>query len=217
LAREGRPRVIKASGRREVIMNKNFIKEIVSRGGLVIYPTDTVYGLGCDPFNASAVRKIFEVKRRENKPLPVLARSLEDVKRIAYMNELAKRLAEIFWPGPLTLILRRRPTLPSEVTLGRNTVGVRIPNHEVALSLLEIVGGLFIGTSANISGAPSPRTANDAIAQLNGSVDLVIDSGPSPIGVPSTCIDLTTKPPRIIRLGALSISRIRNILREVMV
>ena len=188
--------------------------EVVAGGGLLIYPTDTVYGLGCDPFNEEAVRRVFEVKGRGDKPLPVLASSLEKAKRIAFFRPLALRIAKAFWPGPLTLVLPRKPSLPDVVVCGAPSVGVRVPGHEFALELIEACGGLLVGTSANKSGRPAPRTAQEAIAELGDLVDLVVDAGPSPLGRPSTIVDLTSPQDiRVIREGPIKLEEVEAIIR----
>ena len=205
---ERKPRVLKAS-RRAV----EEAARIVRSGGLIIYPTDTVYGLGCDPFNVQAVRRVFEVKGREaRRPLPVLASSLKEVQRIAILDERALRLAQSFWPGPLTLVVPRKPLLPDVVTCGQPSVGVRVPGHEFALEVIGACGGLLVGTSANKSRRPAPRTAQEAISELGGRVDLVIDGGPAPLGLPSTVLDLTGPKPKLIREGALPTRELRSFL-----
>ena len=187
--------------------------EVVRRGGLIVYPTDTVYGLGCDPLNARAVRRVFEVKGRGARPLPVLASSIEDIGRIAELSDAALRLAEAFWPGPLTLVLPRKPVLPSVLTCGLPSVGVRIPGHGFAIELVRACGGLLVGTSANRSGRPPPRTAQEALEELGGLVELVIDGGPTPLGIPSTVLDLTGPEPRLLREGPVKIGDIMSALK----
>ena len=188
---------------------------LVRAGGLIIYPTDTVYGLGCDPLNTRAVERAFRAKGRGfDKPMPVLASGLEQAMRIAEFSPQALRLAEVFWPGPLTLVLPRRPVLPDAVSCGRPSVGVRVPGHDFALRLIEACGGLLIGTSANRSGHPPPRTAQEAISKLGDVVDLVIDGGPAPLGIPSTVVDLTGPEPVVLREGAISSEHLLAILRR---
>ena len=204
-----RPRVLKAS-RRAV----EEAARTVRSGGLIIYPTDTVYGLGCNPFDEQAVRRVFEVKGREaRRPLPVLASSLEEVLRIAVLDEEALRLARSFWPGPLTLVVPRKPVLPDVVACGLPSVGVRVPGHEFALKVIRACGGLLVGTSANRSGRPAPRTAQEAISELGDRVDLVIDAGPAPLGIPSTVLDLTGPEPKVIRVGGLPLEQLRPFLK----
>ncbi len=190
------------------------VAEIVRRGGLVVYPTDTVYGLGGDPLREDVVERIYAVKRRDrSKPVPVLVASVEDAKRIAVFDYRAERLAEKYWPGPLTLVLRAKQVLPCIVTSCTGRVAVRMPGDRVALALIELSGGLLVGTSANISGNPSPRTAMEAVEQLGERVDAVVDAGPSPLGVPSTVLDLTGRVPRIVRKGPIGLEEILEALR----
>ena len=187
---------------------------ILKKGGLVIYPTDTVYGLGCNPLNEDAVKRIYEVKERKDKPLPILVSSIEAAKTIAYVDAKAERVIKHFWPGPLTIILRAKPIIPTIVTLGTGKVGVRMPNHTIPLLLAKGIGGFIIGTSANISGHSAPRTAEEAINQLgNKNIDLIIDSGPTPGGTPSTVIDMTYQPPIVIRKGPIQIEEIMEVIR----
>ena len=206
-------KVIRIKGEEDADSVKKTARDVLLKGGLVVYPTDTVYGLGCDPLNVEAVRRVFLVKKRSfNKPLPVLIDSVETAKRIAYFTPLAQRLAKEFWPGPLTLILKNKAEIPSIVTAGTGKIGIRIPNHRVALALIGACNGMLIGTSANISGRQPPLSAMDAIRQLGSGIDLVVDCGRVPIGIPSTCIDLTVSPPRLIRGGAIPLSLIRKIV-----
>ncbi len=168
--------------------------EIVKRGGLVVYPTDTVYGLGCDPLNPEALEKLFQAKERpRGKPVPVLVASPRDAERIAYVTEEARALMEAFWPGPLTIVLEAKPELPHDATGCTGKVGVRMPNHRVALMLIEMSGGLLVGTSANKSGMPSPKTCEEALHWLYGRVDVALDSGPAPGGKPSTVVEITER------------------------
>ena len=191
--------------------------EIMRGGGLVVYPTDTVYGLGTDPFNAEAVEKVHRAKRRRGKPLPILLSDPGQAERIAVVTKKARRLMEEFWPGQLTIILEARPTVPEPVTLGTGRVGVRVPDSPVARALAEGLGGAIIGTSANISGAPSPRTAEEAVAQLGDRVDLVLDGGRTKYGVSSTVVDLTSSPPRILRVGPVDPSKLEEVLGRIVI
>jgi len=187
--------------------------KIVNKGGLVIYPTDTVYGLGCNPFNVVAVKRVFKVKgERINKPLPILAPDIEHIEKIAYMNERARKIAERFWPGPLTLVVPKKPTLPSIVTCGIDSVGVRIPNHKVTTQLIMLCGKLLVGTSANKTGEKPPKTAQEAIAQLGAQVDLILDGGPTPIGQESSVLDLTSEKPRMLREGPVKLADVLKVL-----
>lgn len=187
---------------------------VLATKGLVVYPTDTVYGLGANPLDPEAVEKVYEVKRRIGKPLPILVSSIQAVNKIAYVDKRALKLMEKFWPGPLTIVLKAKDILPEKVTLGTGKVGVRMPNYKVALMLAEGIGGLIIGTSANISGMPSPRTIDEVLEQLGNKVDLILDAGPTKIGIPSTVIDLTEEKPRLIRKGPISYEEILTVIKE---
>lgn len=182
---------------------------IVKNGGLVIYPTDTVYGLGCNPLNTEAVKRVFEAKGgKREKPLPILASSIGHVERIAFLSEKARKIAEKFWPGSLTLVLPKKKTLPNIVTLNLDSVGVRVPQHETALQLISLSGGLLVGTSANRSGEKPPQTAREAAAQVGEKVDMIIDGGPTALGVSSTVVDLTANTPKILREGPVDLKEI---------
>ncbi len=181
---------------------------IVTHGGLVIYPTDTVYGLGCDPFNIKAVTQVLKVKGERDKPLPILASDVESVRRIAFLSERVGRVAARFWPGPLTLVVPKKPLLPDVVTCNLNSVGVRIPQHNVALRLISLSNGLIVGTSANKTGEKPPCTVQEAAEQLGKEVDVILDGGPAPLGAPSTVVDLTQEKPKILREGSISLEEL---------
>jgi len=185
---------------------------IIKEGGLVVYPTDTVYGLGCDPFNISAVKRVMKAKGRWKKPLPVLVAALNNAEQIAWMTDDAYKLAKKFWPGALTLVLKKKPILPSVVTCGLSRVGVRVPNHVIALRLIQLSGGSLIGTSANITGERSPRTAVEAAEQIGKHVNLILDAGASPLGRDSTVLNLSSKKPRILRLGPIGVRDLTEVL-----
>lgn len=200
---------------RIVRATKTTIREaahIVGEGGLIVYPTDTVYGLGCDPFNISAIERVMKAKGRWRKPLPVLVASLNNAEQIAWITGDAYKLAKKFWPGALTLILKKKPVLPSVVTCGLSRVGVRVPNHVVALRLIQISGGYLIGTSANITGERSPQTADEAAEQIGKHVNLILDAGASPLGRDSTVLNLSSKKPRILRLGSIGVRDLAEVL-----
>jgi L-threonylcarbamoyladenylate synthase len=178
----------------------------LQKGGLVAFPTDTLYGLGAAASHESAVKRLFAAKQRPlDRPLPILIASAEDVDVIAAeVQATARRLMEAFWPGGLTLVLRRHPRFRSLALAGGDTVAVRVPAHPVALGLLRRLGEPITGTSANLSGLPGPRTAEEVRRQLGDRVDLVLDAGPCPGGVESTVVDCTADPPRVLREGAVS-------------
>ncbi|HVP41140.1 MAG TPA: L-threonylcarbamoyladenylate synthase [Candidatus Krumholzibacteriaceae bacterium] len=181
---------------------------IIAEGGIIVYPTDTVYGLGCNPFNEEAVRKIFRIKGKRTKPLPILASNVKEIEKIALTTDRTLKFAEKFWPGPLTMVLPKKPSLPSLVTRDLNSVAVRVPNHKVAFELIRTSGGLLVGTSANKTGKKPSRTAQEAAKQIGKKVDLIIDDGPTPIGASSTIIDLTQEELRIVRQGPIRLEDI---------
>ena len=199
-------RVLKATA-------KNILtaSEIVRRGRLVVYPTETIYGLGCDPLNVKAVERIFEVKGAREKPLPVLASDIEHVEKIAYLSWKARRVAVRFWPGPLTLVLPKTTILPGIVTSNLGSVGVRVPMHNIAIKLIHSSNGLLVGTSANKTGEKPSRSAQEAADQIGDEVDMILDGGPTTYGLPSTIVDLTSERPKILRKGPVSMNEILNI------
>lgn len=180
--------------------------EMLQHGGLVAFPTDTVYGVAAHGFQPEAIQRLYEAKARpRNKAIPLLLASADDVVRVArHVPEAAWRLAERFWPGSLTLVLLRAADLPPVLTAGGDSVALRVPDHPVALTLIRSVGGPLATTSANRSGGPDPVTAEDVEHQLGGRIDVILDGGPCPGGVPSTVLDLTADPPRILRRGPVS-------------
>lgn len=186
--------------------------QVIRRGDLVIYPTETVYGLGCDPLNIQAVKRILEVKGNRNKPLPVLAASITDAEKVAYISQNGKRLAAKFWPGPLTMVFPKKQILPDVVTFGLNSVGLRIPNNQVVLQLLKMCGGLLVGSSANRTGEEPPRRVEEMPDELKTMVEVVLDGGPTAQGVPSTVVDLTQKKPRVLRQGSITLKEILDTL-----
>ena len=192
---------------------------ILRRGGLLGFPTETVYGLGADALNEDAVSRIFLAKGRpQDNPLIIhvpdaswLESYCRDVPPAAY------QLAERFWPGPLTMILPRRDIVPLQTTGGLETVGVRCPNHPVTLAIIEAAGVPIAAPSGNTSGRPSPTTAAHMIEDMDGRIDGIVDGGPCTVGVESTIIDLTVTPPRLLRPGGLPLESLRQVLGEVAV
>ena len=181
---------------------------IVRRGGLVSFPTESFYGLGTDALDADAVARVFGVKGRpETKPVLVLVDSIAMAGDLAAdVSEQARALMARHWPGPLTLILTARPHVPTAVTAGSGTVGVRMPGHGVALALVRAAGRPVTAPSANPSGATPPTTAKAVEAYFAGAIDLIVDGGPTAGGTGSTVADCTTWPPRILRAGPVEIS-----------
>ncbi len=186
---------------------------VLQRGGLVAFPTDTVYGVGALAFEAAAVQRLYEVKGRSaEKAIAVLVAREADLARVAaVLTPSARALALRFWPGPLTLVVPKHPDLPEAVS-ALPTVGVRQPHHAVAQALLALAGPLAV-TSANLSGQPSATTAQAVLAQLEGRIDLLLDGGPTPGGVASTVIDCTAEPPLILRPGPIGAAEIKAALK----
>jgi L-threonylcarbamoyladenylate synthase len=178
-------------------------QEVLQEGGLVAFPTDTVYGVGTLAFNAAAVRSIYIAKDRpDDKAIPVLIGDSTDLEKVTQeIPEAASRLAARFWPGPLTLVVSKRPDLPETVS-ATPTVGVRVPDHALARKLLSAAGPMAV-TSANLSGQPSPSTAQEVLAQLGGRIALIIDGGKTPGGIPSTVVDCSGQEIRILREGPI--------------
>ncbi len=179
-------------------------KEVLKRGGIIAFPTDTVYGLAAMVTDAGAIEKLFAAKGRDfNKAIAVLVGDEEQVGQIAVnLNDRVKKIMRQYWPGAITLVVEKNPGLPV-VLSPSNTVGVRMPRHDFALALLRAVGPLAT-TSANISGQRNPITAQDVLEQLNGRVELILDGGTCPGGVPSTVLDCTGAKLVILRLGAIT-------------
>jgi L-threonylcarbamoyladenylate synthase len=178
--------------------------EILLSGGLVAFPTDTVYGVGSLAFHEHAIESIYAAKGRSiEKAIPVLIGDESDLIKVADEIPLyAMKLINRFWPGPLTVLVPKKPTLPELISATPN-VGVRVPDHDVARSLLRLAGPMAV-TSANISGQDSPKTAQQVLAQLNGRIAMIIDGGETPGGVPSTLVDCTGDTIQILRAGPIS-------------
>ena len=190
---------------------------IVRAGGIIVFPTDTVYGIGCDPFNEKSVKRIYDIKRRSGKPMPILAKGLDDVEMIAEMNEIEFKLVSKLWPGQLTILLRAKPSFKiSRLVSEDGMVGVRIPASLQTLTIIEESGGLLVGTSANISGLPPPQSIQELDEEILRSVDLVIDGGRCLIGKPSTVVRLVDKNRlRILRLGSITVEGLKAVCEEL--
>ncbi len=191
--------------------------DLIRRGGLVAFPTETVYGLGADALNAEAVLAVFEAKKRplDNPPI-VHVCSVRDVYRLAEEVPVkARMLMKEFWPGPLTLILRRSDIVPDVTVAGLDTIAVRMPRHKVALALIRGSRCPISAPSANLSGRPSPTMAGHVLEDLDGRIDAVLDAGSTRIGVESTVLDLTVDPPQVLRPGGTSFELLKRRLGEV--
>ncbi len=190
------------------------ILAVLRTGGLVVYPTDTLYGIGADPSRADTVARIFAVKRRpEGQPVSIVVADLEAAKRLAVIPPRAEALCRQWLPGPLTLLFRPAADAPRSAVSRENTIALRVPRHPVALFLAKQFGPLT-ATSANLHGKPPPVECREAQEQLGESVDLYVEAGPCPIGKESTIVDFTGPEPRVIREGAVSANRLGVVRRD---
>ncbi len=191
--------------------------EILRKGGLVAFPTETVYGLGADALNPEAVEKIFIAKGRPNDtPLIVHVANPKDIKPLVRkIPDVATTLMELFWPGPLTLIFPKSDLVPNSVSAGLDTVGIRIPAHPVALALLKAARIPIAAPSANLSGRPSPTSATHVLKDLNGKIDAIIDGGKTSVGLESTVLDITGQVPTILRPGGVTYEQLEEVLGHV--
>ncbi|MCK6628757.1 MAG: threonylcarbamoyl-AMP synthase [Anaerolineae bacterium] len=189
-------------------------RRLLREGEVVAFPTDTVYGLGANAFERFAVRQIFAIKERPpDKALPVFIYQIDDLNLVArHVPNVAWPLLQALWPGDLTVVLPKNPALPDEVTAGESTVAVRVPNHPICLELVTQVGRPLAVTSANLSGQPTPTTAQAVAAQLRPRISLILDGGPSPTDQPSSIVDLSVTPPRLLRQGRLTLEMLRQYL-----
>ena len=187
---------------------------LLKEGEIIAFPTDTVYGLASDAFHAPGIIKLFEAKGREsNKAISILIGSKEQVKMITgHMTKMAKKLTEKFWPGGLTVIVPRKESIPELISTTKN-IGIRMPDHPIALDLLRAFGPLAT-TSANLSGGSNPQSAIDVFDQLNGRIPLILNGGVCPGGIPSTVVDCTGEKPVVLRVGAISEKDIQAAVEE---
>ena len=196
-------------------MNRTSIAKaaaIVRGGGLIVYPTDTVYGLGCDPFDARAVHRLFEAKGRASKPVPVLCSTEARADALVELSPRARKLAKENWPGALTIVAPLKKALPVELTQGASTLGVRVPAHEGCRRLISQCGGWLTGTSANLSGGPSARTATEASQQIGESVDLILDGGHLK-EMASTVVKVVDNTVTILRTGPVGVGKEEKVRR----
>ena len=203
-----------------VHINYDFIRQaarVLRRGSLVVFPTETVYGIGADVFNEQAVAKIFFIKQRpaDNPQIVHIAR-LSDLKKLARnISPQARLLAKHFWPGPLTLILPKKSEVSQMVTGNLDTVAVRMPDHPVALALIKALKSPIAAPSANLSGKPSATDMVHALSDFGDKIDVYLDAGPAKIGLESTVLDLTVDPPEILRPGGITKEVLQNFLGHV--
>ena len=192
--------------------------QALKHGGLVAFPTETVYGLGADALNETAAKRIYEAKGRPcDNPLIVHIADIKDVEMIAYGNEMATLLAESFWPGPLTIILPKKDIVPMSTTGGLETVAIRMPSHPAALSLIRQSGVYVAAPSANTSGRPSPTKASHVIEDMTGKIEYIVDGGPVGIGIESTIVDLSGDVPTILRPGFITKEMLEHIVGKVQI
>jgi L-threonylcarbamoyladenylate synthase len=191
--------------------------EIIKKGGIVAFPTETVYGLGADAFNPLAIARVFEVKKRPYfDPLIVHVAHPADVKKLVKeIPSSANQLMERFWPGPLTVVLLKEEDIPDIVTAGLPTLAIRMPSHPMALSLIRESNSPIAAPSANLFGYLSPTTAEHVREQLGDQVDLILDGGPCPVGVESTIVSFLEEKPRLLRPGGVSLEEIESVIGKV--
>jgi len=190
---------------------------IIRSGGLVAFPTETVYGLGGDALNPGSSKKIYAAKGRpSDNPLIIHIAEIEALEKIVKeIPDSAKKLANVYWPGPLTMVFKKSDIVPYETTGGLDTVAVRMPVHKTALAFIKASGGYIAAPSANISGRPSPTSAKYVIEDMQGRIDMIIDGGESGIGLESTIVDMTSEKPIILRPGYITDTMIKELLGEV--
>lgn len=195
----------------------NYIKlkqpaKIIRNGGIVLFPTETVYGIGTNGLNETAIKKLFKIKQRPlNKPISLLVNSIDMINKIAKdITEIEYSIIKEFFPGPLTIVLRKKDIVPNILTANDNTVGIRMPSNDIALKLIEYTGFPIATSSANISSQPSGTRLQDIIKDFDGKADCFIDSGPSKIGLSSTVVQVIDGIPHILRQGTITEKQIRN-------
>ncbi len=187
--------------------------EAIKNGGIVIFPTETVYGIGTNGLDEKAIKKLYEVKQRPlNKPISLLVNSFDMINEVAKdITDLEYTLIKKFFPGPLTIILKKKDIVPDILTANSDTVGIRMPANEIALKLIEYASVPIATPSANISGKPSGTNPKDIIKDFNGKVDYFIDNGPTPIGLSSTIVQVINGTPYILRQGSITEEQIRAV------
>ena len=190
--------------------------KIIKEGGIVIFPTETVYGIGTNGLNKEAIKKLYEVKQRPlNKPISLLVSNIEMVNQVAKnISKLEYKIMQNFFPGPLTIILEKKDIVPDILTANTNTVGIRMPSGEIARKLIEYAGIPIATPSANISGKPSGTNIKDIQKDFEGKVDYFIDNGESKLGIPSTIVRVINNEVHILRHGSISKEEINNIVKN---
>ncbi len=188
---------------------------VLRNGGVIAMPSDTLYALCAAASDAKAVQRVFDVKGREGgRPLPLFVRDLAMAERLGVLDERARRLAARFWPGQLTIVVNKQPGFESDALAGGTTVGLRVPDNQIALAVIEGVDDALTGTSANLSGGPDPVSAEEVRRQIGDRLDLILDSGPAQHGIGSTIVDCTGEELRVLRQGAIGIDAITKALDD---
>ncbi|GLI56534.1 threonylcarbamoyl-AMP synthase [Propionigenium maris DSM 9537] len=193
-------------------------REITEENALIVYPTDTVYGVGGSMYSIEAIEKIYAAKEREfTSPLIALVSDVDRVQEIAHMGENREKIEKLmkeFWPGALTIILDKKDSVPARMVSGGTSVGVRMPNHPVALDIIEACGGILPTTSANISGEPSPKNHTEVSESFKSRVEIVVEGGDCPVGIESTILDMRGEP-KILRAGGISKEELEEVIGKI--
>lgn len=181
--------------------------ETINKGGLVIFPTETVYGIGANAYNEEAVRKIYEVKMRpDEKPLSIMVSSIDEISKYAIIsNEIEEKIIKKYMPGPITIVLKKKPGVFDYISSGKDTIGIRIPDNEIILKILKEAKLPIVAPSANISGKPSGIILNEILKDFDGKVDICIDGGKAKLSEPSTIVKVVDNKPVILRQGRIKI------------
>ncbi len=183
--------------------------------GIIIYPTDTLYGIGCNPYDEIAVKKLIKLKKRSDKPLPVLCENIDQAEKLVHLGELGRKLAAKFWPGGLTIIAKSiSKNAAKEISANTGCIGVRVPNHKCALKIISLCGGTLITTSANISGSKTLENPDEISQIFENKYDVLIYGGKKPSGIQSTVVDITNDTIKIIREGVISSNKLKKILEQ---
>ncbi len=193
-------------------------REIAEENALIVYPTDTVYGVGGSMYSIEAIEKIYAAKERDfTSPLIALVSDVNRVQEIAHMGENREKIEKLmkeFWPGALTIILDKKDSVPARMVSGGTSVGVRMPNHPVALDIIEACGGILPTTSANISGEPSPKNHTEVSESFKSRVEIVVEGGDCPVGIESTILDMRGEP-KILRAGGISKEELEEVIGKI--
>jgi len=209
--------LLKVDSQKPEIAKIRIAADFIKKGGLVAFPTETVYGLGANALNQEAVLALFDAKKRplDNPPIVHVGNPKDVCSLVKEVSPKVERLMETFWPGPLTLIFQRSEIVPDVTVAGLDTVAIRMPRHNVALALIRESGCSIAAPSANLAGKPSPTSAKHVLDDLNGRIDAVLDAGPTHIGVESTVLDVTIDPPQVLRPGGTPYEVLKRVLGKV--